>query len=169
MSTDFGASISEEPSIPALHTGNIRQDQFGRTVIELSENPESSSSNFSETSSGSTSQAANGFSYGINADRSHSVYSNNSEELNQRRDETSESIRKEDQFQDSNNNKETERKSLYNGVEVSITTGSCRNVLNKGSKEPTKPLPFIFLLDELRILNIQGCLLPFAFIPTVFD
>ena len=129
MSTDFDASISEEPSIPALHTANIRQDQFGRTVIELSENPESSSSNSSETSSGLTSPAANGVSNGIDADRLHSVYSNNSEELNQRRDETSELIRNEDQFQDSN--KEAEKKSLDNGVQVSITTSSCRNVLNK--------------------------------------
>lgn len=129
MSTDFGASISEEHLIPALRTGNIRQDQFGRTVIELSENPESSSSNSSETSSGSTSPAANGVSNGIDADRSHSVYSNNSEELNQRRDENSESMRKEDQFQD--NNKEAERKSLDNGVQVSITKGLCRNVVNK--------------------------------------
>lgn len=129
MSTDFGASISAEHLIPALRTGNIRQDQFGRTVIELSENPESSSSNSSETSSGSTSPAANGVSNGIDADRSHSVYSNNSEELNQRRDENSESIRKEDQFQD--NNKEAERKSLDNGVQVSITKGLCRNVVNK--------------------------------------
>ena len=129
MSTDFGASISEEPSIPALHTANIRQDQFGRTVIELSENPESSSSNSSETSSGLTYPAANGVSNSIDADRLHSVYSNNSEELNQRRDETSELIRNEDQFQDSN--KEAEKKSLDNGVQVSITTSSCRNVLNK--------------------------------------
>lgn len=129
MSTDFGASISEEHLKPALHTGNIRQDQFGRTVIELSENPESSSSNSSETSSGSTSPAANGVSNGIDADRSHSVYSNNSEELNQRRDENSESMIKEDQFQD--NNKEAERKSLDNGVQVSITKGLCRNVVNK--------------------------------------
>ena len=118
MSTDFGASISEEPSIPALHTANIRQDQFGRAVIELSENPESSTSNSSEASSGSTSPAANGVSNGVDADRSHSVYSNNSEELNQRRDEISESIINEDQFQD--NNKEAERKSLDNGVQVSI-------------------------------------------------
>ena len=124
MSTDFGASISEEPSIPALHTGNIRQDQFGRTVIELSENPESYSSNSSETSSGPTSPAAYGVSNGIDADRSHSVYSNNSEELNQRRDESSESIRKEDQLQ--GNNKEAERKSLDNGVQVSIASCSCR-------------------------------------------
>lgn len=108
-----------------LHTANIRQDQFGRTVIDLSEDHERSSSNSSETSSGSTSPAANGVSNGIDTDRLHSVYSNNSEELNQRRDETSESIRKEGQFQDSN--KEAEKKSLDHAVQVS----SYRNVLNK--------------------------------------
>lgn len=100
-----------------LHTANIRQDQFGRTVIVLSEDHEPSSSNSSETSSGSTSPAANGVSNGIDTDRLHSVYSNNSKELNQRRDETSESIGKEGQFQDSN--KEAEKKSLDHAVQVS--------------------------------------------------
>ena len=129
VSTDFGASISEEPSIPVLRTANIRQDQFGRTVIDLSENPEPSSSNSSETSSGSTSPPAYGVCNGIDAERSHSVYSNNSEELIQNRDETSE----EGQLQDSN--KEVEKKSLDHAVEVSIAVGSCRNVLNKAKSE----------------------------------
>lgn len=114
MSTDFGASISEEPSIPTLHTANIRQDQFGRTVIELSENYETSSSNnSSKTSSGSTSPASNGVSNDLDADRSHSVYSNNSEDKlneNQNRDETSELTRKEDQVQESN--REVDKKTL---------------------------------------------------------
>jgi len=107
VSTDFGTSISEEPPTPVLHTANIRQDQFGRTVIDLSENPEpSSSSNSSETPSGLTSPAANGVCNGIEAERSHSVYSNNSEELNQKRDETS----TEGQIQDGV--KEVQKKSL---------------------------------------------------------
>lgn len=126
MSTDFGASISEEPSIPVSHTANIRQDQFGRTVIELSENPEPSSSDSSEISSGSTSPATNGVSNGIDPDITHSVYSNNSEELNPKRDETSESTRKEEQFQDSK--KEVEKKVLDHAVQVSSSVGSCRNV-----------------------------------------
>jgi len=118
VSTDFGASISEEPSTPVLHTANIRQDQFGRTVIDLSENPEPSSSSSSETPSGSTSPAANGVCNGIDTDRSHSIYSNNSEELNQKRGETSENS-EEAQFQDSN--KEVQKKSLDHAVEVSHT------------------------------------------------
>ena len=129
MSTDFGVSISEEPSIPVLHTAHIRQDQFGRTVIDLSENAQPSSSDSSEISCGSTSAATNGVSNGIDADISHSVYSNNSEELNQVRDETSKSTRKEDQFQE--NNKEVEKKAPDHAVQVSNNVGSCRNVLNK--------------------------------------
>ena len=129
MSTDFGASISEETSTPELHTANIRQDQFGRTVIELSESHPSSSYNSSVTSSGSSSPDANGVSNGVDTDRSHSVHSNNVEELNQRRDDTSDSRRTEDQFQESN--KEAEKKSLDHAVQVSVTEGSYRNVLNK--------------------------------------
>jgi len=154
VSTDFGASISEEPSGPVLHTANIRKDQFGRTAIDLSENHASSSSNSSERSSGSSSPAANGVSNGIDADRSHSVYSNNSEELNQQLDETLESRRKEDQFQESN--KEVEKKTLDHAVQVSIAEGSYRKVLNKYSKERAKPTSFSFVHEDLQILNIQG-------------
>ena len=112
MSTDFGASISEEPLKPTLNTTNIRQDQFGRTVIELSESHDTSSSNFSKTPSGSASPATNGISNELDAERSHSVYSSNSEDKldeNQKRDKTSELTRKEEQAQESN--KEEEKKS----------------------------------------------------------
>ena len=121
MSTDFGASISEEPSIPTLHTANIQQDQFGRTVIELSESDGASSSNSSKTYSGSTPPATNGASNELDADRSHSLYSNSSEDkLNQKRDETSELTRKEDQAQESN--KEVEKKVLDDNDKVSCTS-----------------------------------------------
>ena len=43
MSTDFGLSICEEPSSAPVIYQNITQDQFGRTVIELSHSQESSS------------------------------------------------------------------------------------------------------------------------------
>ena len=112
MSTDFGASISEDPSILTLHTANIRQDQFGRTVIELSESHEISSSNSSKESTRSTSPATNGISNDLDAERSHSVYTNNSEDkLNQRQDETSELTRKEDPVHESN--KELDKKAPY--------------------------------------------------------
>lgn len=135
MSTDFGASISEEPSIPTLHTANIRQDQFGRTVIELSENHETYCSNSSNASSGSTSPASNGVSNDLDADRSHSVYSNNSEDKlneNQNRDETSELTRKEDQVQESS--KEVEKKALDRDDKVSSTYKHSRNQIFRTSK-----------------------------------
>lgn len=49
MSTAFGASISEEPSAPDVFE-NIKQDQFGRTVIDLSQTQESLSPPSSSTS-----------------------------------------------------------------------------------------------------------------------
>ena len=78
MSTDFGATISEEPSIPTSPT-NIYQDQSGRTVIELSENHQPCSPDSSKASLESTSPAINGFESNVDAERLHSVYSNNNE------------------------------------------------------------------------------------------
>lgn len=123
VSTDFGASISEEPSIPALHS-NIRQDQFGRTVIDLSESHEPSSSNSSKTSTGSTLPATNGVSNDVDANRSHSVYSNsNGDELNQTRDESFDLTRQENQAQE--NSEEVETKHLDHADRVSNSV--CKN------------------------------------------
>ena len=109
MSTDFGASISEEPLTPTS-PANIRQDQFGRTVIELSENHQPSGFNSSKSSSGSTSPVSNGVNNDLDEDRSHSFYSsNNEDELNVNRSGISDT-RNEEQVQEGD--KDVEKKDL---------------------------------------------------------
>ena len=100
MSIDFGASISEpeEPSSPDAHE-RIRQDQFGRTVIELNQTQESS---IAPSSSSTSPSVLNGNSDEIETIISHSVYTapeyNNESTINHSR---TNSTRKEDEFKES--------------------------------------------------------------------
>lgn len=117
MSIDFGASISEEPSSPVLYE-NIRQDQFGRTVIELN-HPQDASNPPSPSNSP---PVLNGNSNEIDKETSHSVYSenNNDHKFNPKRSEPTELTRKEDKFQ-GNSVKKVEKTSLDHGDTVSCT------------------------------------------------
>lgn len=95
MSTDFGASISEaeKPSSPDAQE-IIRQDQFGRTVIELNQTQESSIPSTSPP-------VVNGNSDEIETKSLHSVYTaeyNNDSAFDHNR---SDSTRKEDEFKES--------------------------------------------------------------------
>lgn len=114
MSTDFGASISEEPSTPAVYE-NIRQDQFGRTVIELNQTQKSS------TSSSTSPPVVNGHSSEIETKSSQSIYSenNNDERFNQERIEATAYTRKEEEFQESRD-KELEKGPLDHANTVSF-------------------------------------------------
>ena len=99
MSTDFGASISEaeKPSSPDAQE-IIRQDQFGRTVIELNQTQESS---IPPSSSSTSPPVVNGNSDEIETTSLHSVYTaeyNNDSAFEHNR---SDSTRKEDEFKES--------------------------------------------------------------------
>ena len=99
MSTDFGVSISEAegPSSPDAQE-IIRQDQFGRTVIELNQTQESSRP---PSSSSTSPPVLNGNSDEIETASLHSVYTaeyNNDSAFDHNR---SDSTRKEDEFKES--------------------------------------------------------------------
>lgn len=99
MSTDFGVSISEaeEPSNPDAQEV-IRQDQFGRTVIELNQTQESS---IPPSPSSTSPPVLNGNSDEIETTSLHSVYTaeyNNDSAFDHNR---SDSTRKEDEFKES--------------------------------------------------------------------
>lgn len=115
MSTDFGASISEEPSTSVVYE-NIRQDQFGQTVVELNQTQESS------TSSSTSLPVVNGHSSEIETKSSQSIYSenNNDERSNQKRIEATTFTRKEEEFQESRD-KEVEKRQSDHANTVSFT------------------------------------------------
>lgn len=135
--SDFGASISEEPSSPPAICQNIRQDQFGRTVIELNKTQESLDSS---PSSLPYPPALNGNSNDIEAKNSHTVCSENNDDdrFKHTRTEINALTRNEGESQESSD-KELDKKSLdhadkdnksyslMNGTSISSPTHPTRN------------------------------------------
>ena len=118
MWTDFGTSLCEEPSSAPVIYQNITQDQFGRTVIELTQSQESSSA----VPPSSLSHPANdGNNNSVEAYKSQFVYSkiDNDEKFYKKQTEDTTLTKKELEVEESGD-KELNKKHLKHADKVSL-------------------------------------------------